>query len=103
MRARDIMTTPVISVAPDTPVKEIAAVLFEKGISGVPVLESGRLLGMVSEGDLLHRYEIGTDRGKRTRSWWLRAFGVDQAAAEYAKAHGRAARDVMTREVATVE
>lgn len=102
MQARDIMSTPVISVGPDTPVKDIAALLFEKRISGVPVLDAGRLVGLVSEGDLLHRYEIGTDRAKRTGSWWLRMFGADRTPAEYVKAHGRFARDIMTRDVVTV-
>jgi CBS domain-containing protein len=102
MQASDIMSTPVVSVAPDTPVREIAALLLEKRISGVPVLDKGRLVGLVSEGDLLHREEIGTDRPKRAGSWWLRLFSSDQTPAEYVKAHGRLASDVMTRKVETV-
>ena len=102
MQASDIMSTPVISVAPDTPVREIAALLHEKRISAVPVLEKNRLVGLVSEGDLLHREEIGTDRAKRAGSWWLRLFSAEQTPAEYVKAHGRFARDVMTREVQMV-
>ena len=102
MQASDIMSTAIFSVEPDTPVKDIAALLFEKRISGVPVLDQGRLVGIVSEGDLLHRHEIGTDRTNRAGSWWLRMFSVDKTAAEYVKAHGSRARDVMTREVQTV-
>src|SRR4051794_5927958 len=49
MNAKDIMTSPVLSVSPDTPVREIAALLFERRISGLPVLENGRLVGIVSE------------------------------------------------------
>ncbi|HXV09508.1 MAG TPA: CBS domain-containing protein [Burkholderiales bacterium] len=102
MQASDIMSTPVVSVAPDTPVKEIAALLFEKRISGVPVLDQGRLVGLISEGDLLHRHEMGTDRASRPGPWWLRMFSGDQTPAEYIKAHGRFARDIMTREVTTI-
>ena len=102
MQASDIMSTPVISVAPDTPVKDIAVLLFEKRISGVPVLEEGRLVGLVSEGDLLRRHEIGTDQAERSGSWWLRMFGGERTPAEYVKAHGRRAQDVMTREVVTI-
>lgn len=102
MQASDIMSTPVISVAPDTPVTDVAALLFEKRISGVPVVDKGRLVGLVSEGDLLHRHEIGTDRPKRSGSWWLRLFSAEQTPAEYVKTHGRLARDVMTREVETI-
>jgi CBS domain-containing protein len=101
MNASDIMTSPVISVGPDTSVQEIAALLFERRISGVPVLEGDRLVGMVSEGDLLHRREIGTD-GVAHGSWWLRLFSADHSTAEYIKSHARRARDIMTRAVVTV-
>jgi CBS domain-containing protein len=102
MKAGDIMSSPVFSVAPETPVREVAALLFKERISGVPVLDKGKLVGLVSEGDLLHRQELGTDRPKRAGSWWLRLFSSDQTPAEYVKAHGRFARDVMSREVETV-
>jgi CBS domain-containing protein len=102
MKANDIMTTPVITVGPSTTVAEIAALLFRERISAVPVLDEGRLVGVVSEGDLLHRPEIGTDRQTRTGSWWLRLFGEDRSASEYAKSHARRARDVMTREVISI-
>jgi CBS domain-containing protein len=102
MQASDIMSSPVVSVGPDTSVKEIASLLFEKRISGVPVLDQGRLVGLVSEGDLLHRHEIGTDHIKPAGSWWLRMFSAGQTPAEYVKAHGRRARDIMTRDVVTI-
>ena len=63
MRAMDVMTTNVITVGPDTSVQEVAKILSERGISGVPVADAeNRLVGIVSEGDLLHRVEMGTDR-----------------------------------------
>ncbi|HEX2198733.1 MAG TPA: CBS domain-containing protein [Burkholderiales bacterium] len=102
MKAKDIMTTPVISVTPDTTVSEIAALLFERRISAVPVLEDGRLVGIVSEADLLHRHELGTDCIAQSGSWWLRLFSADRSIEEYIKSHARRARDIMTREVATV-
>ena len=55
MQAQDVMTTKVVAVAPDTPVTEIAKLLVERQISGVPVVsKERRLLGIVSEGDLIH-------------------------------------------------
>ena len=102
MKASDIMTAPVIAVGPRTPVGEIAALLLEKRISAVPVVDEGRLVGMVSEGDLLHRHEIGTDRRVRAGSWWLRLFSEDRSAAQYVKSHARLARDVMTRAVVSI-
>lgn len=102
MKASDIMSSPVITVGPQTPVAEIAALLLEHRISGVPVVEDGRLVGLVSEGDLLHRHEIGTDRTTPGGSWWLRLFSADRSTSEYVKSHARHARDVMTRDVVSV-
>ena len=105
MRAMDVMTTGVITVDPDTSVQAIATLLSERGISGVPVVDAAdRLLGIVSEGDLLHRVETGTERlTRRRRSWWLDTIASDQELArDYVKSHGRTAKDVMTREVIAV-
>ena len=106
MRATDVMTTSVITVRPDTTVQEIAKILSEKSISAVPVVDAeNRLVGIVSEGDLLHRVETGTERRvqRRRRSWWLDRFEADEELArDYVKSHGRTAEDVMTRAVITV-
>ena len=103
MRAKHVMTTRVVSVRPDTSVKDIAARLLAHRISAVPVVDKGdRLVGIVSEGDLLHRVEIGTAGHKR--SWWLSLFTSDaQRADEFTKSHGRTAADIMTRDVVTVD
>ena len=100
MYARDVMVAPVITVKPSTTVKEVAELFLEKKISAAPVIDSQeKLVGIVSEGDLLHRVEAGTDRH---RSWWLEGFvGNDTLAAEYVKSHGRKVSDVMTRKVIT--
>jgi CBS domain-containing protein len=101
MKARDIMTSPVVAVAPDTAVGRIATLLSERRISAVPVLERGQLAGIVSEADLLRRHEIGTDAAARG-SWWRTLFAADRSIEAYIKSHARLARDVMTREVVTV-
>jgi len=105
MRAMDVMTTNVITVDPDISVQALATLLSERGISGVPVVDKdSRLVGIVSEGDLLHRAETGTERRtQRRRSRWLDNFSSDQEAArDYVKAHGRSVREIMTREVISV-
>jgi len=104
MRAMDVMTTDVITVDPDTTVQNLATLLAERGISGAPVVDAdGRLMGVISEGDLLHRAEIGTARRHRVRrrSWWLDHFASDLAR-DYVKSHGRTVNDIMTRDVVTV-
>jgi CBS domain-containing protein len=105
MRAADVMTTEVITVAPETSVRDLAALLGARGISGVPVVDAaGQLVGIVSEGDLLHRTETGTDRPtQRRRAWWLDSLAVARdLAQDYVKSHGRTVGDVMTRTVTTV-
>ena len=51
--ARDIMTAPVVTVTPDTSVKDLAALFRDKRIGGVPVVQDGKLVGIVTEGDLM--------------------------------------------------
>jgi CBS domain-containing protein len=105
MRAMDVMTTPVVTVEPDTTVQDLAKLLSERGISGVPVCEGDRLVGIVSEGDLLHRAETRTERRlQKRRSWWLDSLAAaeEEAARDYVKAHGQRVRDIMSRDVISV-
>jgi len=100
MKARDVMVAPVITTSPRASVKDVAQTLLTHHISALPVTDDkGRLVGMISEGDLLHRHENDTD----TRSpWWLLALtGTDALAADYIKGHSRKVADVMTRDVIT--
>jgi CBS domain-containing protein len=104
MLARDVMTPGVVTVSPETPVREIARVLLDHGISAVPVVDSLEApVGIVSEGDLIGRTEA--DRLGR-RDWWLELMA--NAAAPDANFLARAqrdeirARDVMTAPVVTV-
>jgi len=110
MRATDVMTVNVITVTPDMPVQDLAALLGKYGISGVPVVNhANELIGIVSEGDLLHRAETGTlRRTERRRARWLDGLTPDwdktgrDDARDYLKSHGRTVADVMTRDVITV-
>lgn len=97
MLAKDIMTTEVVTVAPDTPVAEIAATFLERRISAVPVSDDGTsVIGIVSEGDLMRRPEADTD--KRPGSWWLAIFrDASELASAFKKSHGQTAADVMTK------
>lgn len=102
MKASEVMASDVVTVAPQTTVREIAAVMTERRISGVPVVDgNGKLVGIVSETDLLHRAETGTEK---RRKWWLKAFiDADQLAREYASSHARRADDIMSTSVVTID
>ncbi len=96
--ARDVMTSPVITVTPDTSVKEIAQLLLTHHISGVPVVSpEGKLVGIVTEADLLHKERPEVEEGGL-----LRLFRRGQLAEAERKAEGLVARDVMTSPVVTV-
>lgn len=101
MRAADVMAQPVLTVRPETTVAAAARLMLERGISGLPVVnERGRVIGMVTEGDLLRRAETGTER--RRGRWVELLLGPGRLAAEYAQAHGRKVAEVMTRDVVAV-
>jgi CBS-domain-containing membrane protein len=102
MNAGDVMTRDVVTVGPDTSVLKIVGLLLSRGISGVPVVDDeGALVGVVSEGDLLRRAEIGTE--KRRGSWRAFFTGTATLAEEYVRSHGTMARDIMTRTVVSVQ
>ena len=96
MKAGDIMVKDVLSVRPETPVREVALLMLERRISGVPVVDGEQhVLGIVSEGDLIRRPEIETDHAPKR---WLGVFLSDEERArDFVKSHGRKAREVMTQ------
>jgi len=101
MIASDVMTRNVISVSPDATIADAVELMLERGISGLLVVDSsGTLAGIVTEGDLLRRDELGTGR---RRSWWLRLIASPgRQAADFTRTHGRKVADVMTRDVLSV-
>ena len=100
MEARDVMTPDVISVGPDMPVAQVAKLMVDNRISAMPVVKDGKLVGIVSEGDLFRRAELGTERH---HSHWLEMFASGTSLAwDYVKSHGQTAGDVMSRDLVTV-
>ncbi|MGE3987374.1 CBS domain-containing protein [Pseudorhodoplanes sp.] len=98
MNASDIMTVRVVTIAPDATVQQAAKLMLEREVSALPVVDgSNRLIGIISEGDLVRRAETGTERKP---SWWLSfVSGADQLAHDFVKAHGTKVSDVMTTDV----
>lgn len=101
MIVEDVMTAPVISVEPSTSIGDAAKLMLTHRISGLPVVErDGRLRGVISEGDLLRRGELGTER-KRPR-WLEFLIGPGRIADEYVRTHGRKVDEVMSTNVVTI-
>ena len=101
MIVADVMNRNVISIAPDATVEMAAKTMLDRGISGLFVVDAkGELAGIVTEGDLLRRDELGT---QRHRPWWLRILvSPGRQAADFTHTHGRHVSDVMTPDVIAV-
>jgi CBS domain-containing protein len=102
MKASDIMVTDVITVTPESDVREVATLLLTNHISAAPVVDAqGRLVGIISEGDLVRRGEAGT---AHERPWWLQMLmGREFMAGEFLREHSRRVGDLMTREVVSAK
>lgn len=105
MNVRDLMTPEPITVAPETPVAQVIALLVSQGVNGVPVVDaSGAVLGMVTSGDLIHR--LADERLEPHSSLWRESFyrSVFSAAHRDAPdpAEGATAAQVMSRDTVCV-
>jgi CBS domain-containing protein len=102
MKAADVMTRTVITVRPQTSLAEAVKRMLENGVSGLVVVdERERVVGILSEGDLLRRAETQTER--RRPHWLEFLLGPARLAHEFVRAHGRIIEEVMSPEVITVE
>ncbi|MGZ7030282.1 MAG: CBS domain-containing protein [Terriglobales bacterium] len=101
MRAHQIMTRPVVTVTPETTIVDAANLMLQRHVSGLPVVDgSGKLVGVVSEGDFIRRSEIGTGR---SRGRWLRfILGPGKSASDFVHEHGHKVGEVMTTSPLTI-
>jgi CBS domain-containing protein len=102
MRAAEVMTRTVITVDPDAQITEAIRLMLQHKISGLPVVDKGgKLVGILTEGDLLRRAETGTQR--RRPRWLEYLVGPGKLAADYVHTHARKVSELMTTEVQTVD
>ncbi|MGO9045658.1 MAG: CBS domain-containing protein [Xanthobacteraceae bacterium] len=101
MKALDVMVRDVVTVKPEHDVTEAIRLLGEHDVSALPVVDDGgNVVGVISEADLLHRQEIGTEK---QRPWWLEAVTpACKLAEEFAKSHGRRVEEIMSTDVVSV-
>jgi len=100
MKASDVMTRNVLTVGRETSVANAIRVMLENNISGLPVLDNGKIVGILTEGDLLRRSETGTERH---RPRWLEiVMGPGRMAGEYVRTHGRKVEEIMTTDLISV-
>jgi CBS domain-containing protein len=102
MKAGDIMTANPVCIGPEASVMQAVQLMLQRRISGLPVTnETGDIVGIVTEGDLLRRVEIGTAR--RRPRWIQFLVGAGRLADEYTHACGRKVSEVMNAPVRTVD
>ena len=100
MKASDVRSRNILSVGRDATIAEAIRLMLDNQISGLPVIDAGRLVGILTEGDLLRRSETGTERH---RPRWLEILmGPGRLAGEYVRTHGRKVEEIMTRDVVSV-
>lgn len=102
MNASQVMTRSVVTVPADATVYAAADILLGSRISAAPVVDAdGRMVGIVSEADLMNRPEIGT---VPTKTWLQRLLSDDaRLARDYVRSHSHRVADVMTRKVVTAD
>jgi CBS domain-containing protein len=104
MKARDIMTTEVVTLAPDMPIREIARTFRDRGISGAPVVEHGQVIGIVTEVDLIARHaRPHYPRYLPLLDAWIPLGGQHEYHEMARRILGMTARDIMTVPVKTID
>ena len=101
MQASEVMTRNIVSIGRDAPIRDAIRLMLDNKVSGLPVVDAGgKVIGILTEGDLLHRSEIATE--KHHWRWLEFVLGPGRMASEYVRTHGRVVGELMTHEVVTI-
>ena len=101
MKISDVMSRSVVTATPNMQLKEALELIVRHRVSGLPVVDpDGALAGIITEGDLLRRAEIGT--AGKSPGWLACLVAPGRSALDYVRTHARKVRELMSREVITV-
>ncbi len=100
MNASDVMTRNVLTIGRESPVANAIRLMLDNNVSGLPVLDDGKVVGILTEGDLLRRSETGTERHRRR--WLEILMGPGRMAGDYVRTHGRKVEEIMTGDLISV-
>jgi CBS domain-containing protein len=103
LTAKSIMSAPVVTVAPESSVRDAVRLMLDRHISGIPVVDGdGRLVGIVTEADLLPK-EAGSPASEPLVGWFGRSLWLERLVTGHKKVEGRTVGEVMTHNVVTAE
>jgi CBS domain-containing protein len=100
VKVSDAMTKNVITTTPETAIEEAARLMIRHRVSGLPVIDGGIVVGVITEGDLLRRIETGTDLARSV--WFAFLIAPGRLAQDYVRSHARKVGEVMTRDIVSV-
>jgi CBS domain-containing protein len=101
MHVKDVMTTKVVSISSQATIASAISLMQSSNVSGLPVVDAlGKLVGVLSEGDLLRRIELGTDKTVHWLDWLFRPGHLADA---YKHTHGRRVEEIMSVDVCAID
>ena len=100
MKVGEVMSRNVVTVMPGHSIHHAAQIMLEQKVSGLPVVDAGVVVGIISEGDLLRRIEFGKPRMPGAE--WAHATSPEGVARDYVRSHSWRVADVMSKAPATV-
>jgi CBS domain-containing protein len=101
MNVQDMMTKSPVTTSPETPLLDAAETMLSAKVSALPVMNGDRLVGLITEGDLLRRWEAGTDR--KYQGFAVVKVGIDRMASDYVRSHGGYVHELMTTDVVSID
>lgn len=101
MKIREVMSKAPLAISPDARLLDAAELMLTAEVSALPVMSEDRLVGILTEGDLLRRWETETDR--RYPGFAVVKVGVERMAADFVRSHGGYVRELMATQVVSVE